>query len=126
MTGQDFYTITPCRVADTRDSPGPFGGPALSPETDRLFTVAGSCGIPTDASAVAFNFTVTQPESSGNLQIFPGTTPLPIPPAIYYSAGQTRAKNAVLALDAVGRIGTHVTQSSGTVDFIIDATGYFR
>ncbi len=125
-TGLDFYTITPCRIADTRDPPGPFGGPPLSPETDRLFTVAGRCGIPSDASAVAFNFTVTQPEASGNLQIFPGTTPLPVPPALYYSAGQTRAKNAVLALDAVGRIGTHVTQSAGTVDFVIDATGYFR
>ncbi len=125
-TGLDYYTITPCRIADTRNPTGPFGGPALTPATDRLFTVAGQCGIPADAAAVAFNFTVTQSAASGELQVFPGGTPLPVPATLYYSAGQTRAKNGVLALGVGGSIGTHVTQSSGTVDLVIDTTGYFR
>lgn len=124
--GQDFYTITQCRVADTRDPPGPFGGPALTPAADRLFAVAGRCGIPADAAAVAFNFTVTQSAASGDIQVFSAGTPLPVPATIFYSAGRTLAKNGILALGVGGAIGTHVTQSSGTVDLIIDATGYFR
>jgi len=124
--GLDYYTITPCRIADTRNPTGPFGGPALTPAADRLFTIAGQCGIPADAAAVAFNFTVTQSAASGELQVFPGGTPLPVPATLYYSAGQTRAKNGVLALGVGGAIGTHVTQSSGTVDVVIDTTGYFR
>ena len=124
--GQDFYTITPCRVADTRDPPGPFGGPPLTPAADRLFAVAGRCGIPTDASAVAFNFTVTQSAASGDIQVYPAGVPLPVPATIFYRAGRTLAKNGILALGTGGSIGTHVTQAVGTVDLIIDATGYFR
>ena len=35
-----FYTVTPCRVVDTRNSSGPFGGPALAANSDRTFVVA--------------------------------------------------------------------------------------
>ena len=57
-TGQAFATIPPCRLIDTRTSPGPYGGPALLPGTDRTFAIAGQCGIPADAKAVALNVTV--------------------------------------------------------------------
>ncbi len=125
-TGMSFNTITPCRVADTRGASGPYGGPALMPAVDRSFVVAGQCGIPADARAVAFNFAVTNPTAAGDLQIFPAGTPLPVPPSVYYSAGQTRAKNSVLGLGLSGDIGTRVDQASGTVDLVIDVTGYFR
>src|SRR5262249_255102 len=44
--GTQFYTITPCRVADTRDDIGPYGGPSLDPTMDRAYVIAGQCGIP--------------------------------------------------------------------------------
>src|SRR5262249_7794479 len=39
--GANFYTLTPCRVIDTRNPTGPLGGPALVAATDRLFNLAG-------------------------------------------------------------------------------------
>lgn len=125
-TGQNFYTIAPCRVADTRNPTGPYGGPPLTPASDRSFVIAGQCGIPPDAWAVAFNFAVTQPSAPGDLQVFPGGTPLPAPATLYYAAGQTRAKNAIYALGPAGEIGTRVDHTAGTVQLVIDVAGYFR
>ena len=124
-TGLDFYTVTPCRVADTRGPAGPFGGPALVVGADRTFPISGQCGIPADAKAVAFNFTVTEPTSGGDLQIAP-TGGLLALPTLWYSAGQTRAKNTVLALGSSGEIVTRLDQSGGTAQLVIDVVGFFR
>ncbi|MEO8347540.1 MAG: zinc-dependent metalloprotease, partial [Acidobacteriota bacterium] len=61
-----FYTVAPCRVVDTRNAPGPYGGPALAANTDRTFVFAGQCGIPTSATAVSGNVTVVQSTAAGN------------------------------------------------------------
>src|SRR5262245_26862379 len=50
-----FFTVDPCRVADTRSPDGPSGGPALPANSSRSFPVTGLCGIPTTAKAVAIN-----------------------------------------------------------------------
>ncbi len=42
----DFYTLSPCRVVDTRNPAGPQGGPALPAHASRTFTLAGQCGVP--------------------------------------------------------------------------------
>ena len=47
-TGARFYTLTPCRLVDTRGAGGPNGGPALVANTDRLFRLVG-CGVPSSA-----------------------------------------------------------------------------
>jgi hypothetical protein len=62
-----YHTITPCRSADTRST----AQPALAAGASRSFQIGGECGIPEDASAVAFNFTITQPTAAGDLRIFP-------------------------------------------------------
>src|SRR6266545_2772784 len=36
-----FYTLIPCRLADTRDPTGPFGGPALQAGSTRAFLMVG-------------------------------------------------------------------------------------
>jgi len=124
--GFEFFTVTPCRVIDTRNPPGPLGGPALAAHSDRSFIVAGNCGIPPSAQAVAFNFTVTQPTAAGDLRIVPGGSALPLVSTINWSAGQTRANNGIGALGPSGDISVHVDQASGTVQFIADVTGYFQ
>src|SRR5262249_47175997 len=47
-----FYTLAPCRVLDTRNASGPYGGPALPPNAERVVVVANRCGIPTAAKAI--------------------------------------------------------------------------
>ena len=124
--GAQFNTLTPCRVADTRNPAGPYGGPALSAGANRTFVIGGQCGIPSNAGAVAFNFTVTQPTGLGDVRIFPAGGTLPLVSTLNWSPGQTRANNAVISLGASGDITVHVDQASGTVHFIIDVNGYFQ
>jgi hypothetical protein len=118
--------VAPCRVADTRGPSGPYGGPALVANADRNFVVAGQCGIPAGAVAVAFNFTVTQPTGLGDLRTVPGGGALPLVSTMNWRPGQTRANNAIVPLGPSGDILVHVDQASGSVHFIIDVNGYFR
>ena len=63
-----FVSLAPCRLADTRPEngfPPPYGPPAMSPQVNRDFTVAGECGVPVGASAVSFNFTVVRTQGLG-------------------------------------------------------------
>ncbi len=121
----DFYTITPCRVIDTRLANGPLGGPALSAGQTRNFTVTGTCGIPAGATSIAVNVTAVNPAAAGNLQLFPGNAfPLGTS-AINFPAGSTRANNAIviLATDGAGTLGVK-NGAAGIVDFVLDVVGY--
>jgi len=124
--GVSYFTVTPCRVADTRNPNGPYGGPALAANADRTFVIATQCGIPATARAVSFNLTVTQPTALGDLRVFPAGAGLPLVSALNWRPGQTRANNAIVTLGPSGDIVAHVDQGSGTVQFIIDVNGYFQ
>jgi glucose/arabinose dehydrogenase len=124
--GQDLNTVTPCRVLDTRESNGPFGGPALVAGADRTFTVAGRCGVPPTARAVAVNVTVTQPTTFGYLAFFPGGGPTALSSTINFGPAQTRANNAVVTLGAAGEVVVRCGMASGGVHFILDVTGFFE
>jgi hypothetical protein len=126
LGGTAFFTVEPCRVVDTRDPAGPWGGPALSAATQRIFTFVGRCNIPPTARAVALSFAVTQPTAPGDLSLFPGGSPQPLVSAINYRAGQTRANNAIVALSGAGTLAVYCNQSSGTVHVILDVSGYFQ
>ena len=121
-----FYTLTPCRLADTRGASGPYGGPALQAGATRSFVVVGRCGLPVEADAIAVNVTVTQPTAPGHVIIYPLGVALPSTSTINYSAGQTRANNAIVQVGANGSIAATCGQGSGTTHFIIDVVGYFR
>jgi hypothetical protein len=119
-----FYTVTPCRVFDSRD-PGR-GGPApFAAGSQNAVTVAGHCGVPTTAQAVSLNVTVTAPTAQGHLRLFPGGAALPLVSTLNYVAGQTRANNAITPLSTSGELAVYVSQGGGSVHVIIDVNGYF-
>jgi hypothetical protein len=124
----DFYTVTPCRVVDTRKATSPTGGPALAAGAIRSFPIGGTCGIPTTALAVSVNVTAVDAAAPGNLTLFPGDAPgPPLASHVNYVAGVTRANNAVvpLATDGTGSIRVK-NNSVGTVHFVLDVNGYFQ
>jgi hypothetical protein len=120
-----FYTMTPCRVVDTRDPAGEVGGPALSAGTERSFPIAGRCGVPPGAQAVALNVTVTQPTSLGNLRLFPLGSVRPLTSILNYQSGQTRANNVIGSLGN-GRVVVRCDQFNGSAHVVIDVNGYFQ
>ena len=121
-----YFTVTPCRVADTRGPTGAYGGPALAANADRTFVIGGQCGIPANAQAVSFNYTITQPTAQGDLRSFPAGGTLPLVSTLNWRPGQTRANNAIIPLGPAGDVVVHVDQANGTVHFIIDVNGFFQ
>jgi len=122
----DYFTAAPCRVIDTRGGAAPITGPALTGGTDRVFVLAGKCGIPASAKAISLNVTVTLPETAGDLRLYPPGMPLPLVSTINYSVGQTRANNAIAFLGSGGDLTVRCDQAFGTVELIVDVNGYFQ
>jgi hypothetical protein len=121
----NFYTVTPCRVLDTRST-----GVALSSSTAvNTYTITGgSCGIPASAAAVAFNFTGIGYGVGVSIQAFPGDQSPTGTNVLSFRPGQVRAGQAVvgLATSGAGTLGVApVFTASGTADFLIDVAGYF-
>ncbi len=120
-----FFTLTPCRLLDTRQVGQ---GPALISGVPRTLTTVGQCGIPATAAALAVNVTVTGPAGTGSLAFQPGNPSPATTTTINFATGQTRANNTVLALGAPGT-GTFTiqptVQGGGTVHVIVDVFGYF-
>ena len=118
-----FYTLSPCRLVDTRVAGQ--GAPALTAGVDRVFALGSKCGLPSTATAVSFNVTVTGTTGTGNLRLWKAGTPMPTVSAVNWSTGQTRANNAIIPLSAVGQVAVRA-QGSGVVDVILDANGFFE
>jgi hypothetical protein len=120
-----FYTVTPCRVVDTRNPEGPLGGPSLGAGSSRAFLIAGNCGIPAGAVSVSLNVTVVGPTWAGSVVLYPaGITP-PGASTINYVADLTRANNAVVLLNG-GQLEAMCRQATGSTDLVIDVNGYFH
>ena len=118
----DFYTVSPCRVVDTRPS-----SPLLTGQP-RTFPVAGSCGIPAEARAAAVIFTAISPSGSGNLAAWKTGTPKPATSVLNYTPGVTRSNNGIVELGTGGEIDVQgqTFGGNGQVHFVLDVTGYFR
>jgi hypothetical protein len=122
-----FFTVEPCRVIDTRDPPGPYGGPSIAGNTTRTVTVTGRCNIPATAVTVAANLTIVAPPTSGYVTLFPGGTPVPLFSSINFQPGLVRANNVVAPLGPSGSLGIFCsTDPSAMSNFIIDVSGYFE
>lgn len=117
----DFYTVTPCRVLDTRT-----GSPLVSGVT-RLVGMTGACEIPAGARAVAANVTTIFASGPGELAVFPGNYPAPGTITVSFPADKAVANNAVLSLatNGSGNVALLAQLQSGAVHVLIDVVGYF-
>jgi hypothetical protein len=123
LGNSNFYTLTPCRILDTRDLA--LGGPALAAGSTRVFTIANHCNVPPTAKSISVNVTVAQPTFGGHLTLFSGGT-TPSSSTINFRQDQTIANNAIVPMSAAGTISVTDGQSSGTTHFILDVNGYFQ
>ena len=125
VPGLDFFTLSPCRIVDTRNPDGPLGGPALAASATRTFTLSGNCGVPVSAKSLALNITVTDQAADGFLKAYPADQAAPATSVINFVPGYTRANNAVLSVDATGAIKVE-NGSLGALQLLIDVVGYFE
>jgi uncharacterized repeat protein (TIGR01451 family) len=120
-----YYTLTPCRVLDTRRPDGALGGPALLGAEERWFVVTGSCGIPPTARAVAVNATVAGADRPGNLRLWSAGKPVPPTSVVNFAAGQTRGTNAIVGINPFGTLAVKAI-GAARVHVILDVSGYFE
>jgi hypothetical protein len=117
-----FIPITPCRVADTRNPNGPFGGPELVGNSTRAFAIRNSaCGIPSSAMAYSVNATVVPNAALGYLTVWPFGLSQPVVSTLN-SDGRVKANAAIVPAgsDAGGSLNVYVTDPT---QFILDIDG---
>jgi YVTN family beta-propeller protein len=120
----EFYTLTPCRVFDTRNADGPLGGPYLQGKQERDFPVLSSdCHIPSSAQAYSMNFTVV-PEGGalGYLTVWAKGNQRPGVSTLNNLTATIVANAAIVPAGTSGEIATYVDENTQLVG---DIDGYF-
>lgn len=117
-TGELFKAVKPKRVIDTRSGAGtkiPAGGTIEVKVTDIV-------GVPSTASAVILNVTVTEPGGSGYLTIYPANVGQPLASNLNYVAGQTVPNVVVSGVSPDGRVKIFALAETHA---IVDVSGWF-
>ncbi|MBV8833468.1 MAG: hypothetical protein JO108_30085 [Acidobacteriaceae bacterium] len=117
-----FFPLTPCRIADTRTSNGPLGGPFIPGQGTRTFTIPGTCNVPTSAQAFSLNMTVVPKVGLGYLTVWPAGQSQPFVSTLNAPTGTTTANGAIVPAGANGAINVF---ASNDTDLVIDINGYF-
>ncbi len=118
-----FIPVTPCRVADTRNAAGPFGGPSITGDSSRSFTVPQSvCGIPATAQAYSLNVTVVPRGRLSYLTLWPTGQSQAQVSTLNSWGGDVVANAAIVPAGTGGAVSVFV---SDTTNVILDINGYF-
>jgi hypothetical protein len=121
-----FYALNPCRILDTRISPGvPLN---FGPRYD--YAVVGLCGVPRSAKAVFLNPAVISPSAGVYLVLYPYPGPAPPTSNINADAGERAIANGsivMLGTDSSFQISAvYGAATGGTADLVLDVMGYFQ
>jgi hypothetical protein len=118
-----FVPVTPCRVADTRNPAGPFGGPQIAGGATRDFIIPNSaCGVPVTAQAYSLNVAVVPAGPLGFLTLWPSGQGQPLASTLNSLDGRIKSNAAIVPAGAGGAISVF---ASNATDVILDINGYF-
>lgn len=122
-----FVPLPVCRIVDTRNAPGPTGGPVLTGGNARTFPITGACGVPASATAAALQFTTVAASGAGFLTVYASDISVPGAALMQFGPGQSQivTNTANLGLSSGGMIAAFVSATPVTVHLIIDVYGYF-
>lgn len=128
-----FYSVTPCRVVDTRWQPSGINrAPSLVNFGTRSFQITGPCGVPSTAKAAVLNVTIADPTHSGYLIVYPYNTTRPLVSNINWAFGEYALANGAITPMTSGSLNVSVfselygaPSGGGSVNVILDVTGFF-
>ena len=117
-----FFTVTPCRLYDSRSHS------VLQNGEQRLIPTSSSCNLPPTARALSVNITVVNPSGPGHVKLFPAASAVPQTSVLNFGSGQTRANNAIagVAFNHGGLVAQFVVAGGGSAHLIVDVNGYFE
>jgi hypothetical protein len=124
-SGAAYVPLIPSRILDSRADNG-LGGP-FSSHAARTFGVTGHAGVPTSATAVTGNLTVTGQTSPGYLFMGPVAMNNPTSSTLNFPVADDRANGVTVAIGAGGTLSvTFVAPAPGPIAHVIfDVTGFF-
>jgi hypothetical protein len=120
-----FVPTAPVRILDTRPAPenvGGFVGPLTSGQT-HTFQVSGAAGVPSTATAVVLNVTVTGTSASSFLTVYPAGATRPTASNLNWETGTTIPNLVTVKLGTGGQVS--VFNLSGNAHVIADVSGYY-
>jgi spore germination protein YaaH len=125
-SGATYHPLTPTRILDSRDGTGGLSG-KFSSHVARTFGVTGHGRVPSNATAVTGNLTVTQQSSLGYLFMGPVAMNNPTSSTLNFPMNDDRANAITVALGTGGKLSiTYAAPALGpTAHVIFDVTGYF-
>jgi lysophospholipase L1-like esterase len=115
--GLSLFTVTPCRVLDTRL---PAGSPPFSTTYDVNVT-ASPCGVPATAQAFVFNATVVPPGFLGYITMWPQGQSQPLAATLNSYDGAV-TNNMAIVPTTTGSISVF---PSNPTHLVLDIFGYF-
>ena len=124
-SGATYKVIAPTRIVDTRT---PLGLPGhLNANQFQTFNVSTLAdGIPSDATAVTGNLTVTGQTAAGYFALGPDATDTPTTSTLNFPAHDTRANNVTVPLGPGQSLSvTYAAVAGAKAQVIFDVTGYF-
>jgi hypothetical protein len=118
-----FVHIPPCRIADTRNATGAFGGPQIAGGATRDFTIpSGACGVPLNAQAYSLNVAVVPAGPLGYVTVWPKGQTQPVASTINSPDGRIKSNAAIVPAGASGAISVF---ASNATHVVLDINGYF-
>jgi hypothetical protein len=124
-TGATFHALTPTRVLDTRLGTGLAG--TFQNGTPRTIAIAGTHGIPSAATAITGNLTVTQQTAAGFLTVTKDPMASPPTSTLNFPVHENRANGVFAPLNASGALSIvyKASTAGARTHVILDVTGYF-
>ena len=112
--------LPPTRVLDTRSSTGPVGAGQFVD-----LPIRGQANVPSDATAVALNVTITDATAATFVKVWPTPVPgdvIPNTSNLNVNANETRASMVISRIGAGGNV--RIENANGSAQFIADVVGY--
>ncbi len=124
-----FTAVTPCRVFDTRGTPGTCtAAPAahkaqLGTGTTKNVKIAGVGGVPANATAVVLNVTAVNATATTYITVSPGGKARPIVSNLNVNSSAPVPNLVTVSLGADGSLNFY--NYAGRVDLLADLAGYY-
>ena len=121
--GQGLYNpVVPTRILDTRDGTGGVAAGPIGQGATLTLQVTGAV-VPTAASGVVLNVTVTNPTAASYLTVYPTDQQQPVVSNLNFVPGQTIPNRVIVKLSADGKLSFY--NALGLVHVIADVGGWF-
>lgn len=119
--GSAFTALDPVRAWDTRSGPGAKG--RVGQGVTKSLTVAGTGGVPTNATAVVMNVTAINATLPSYVTVWPAGHSKPYTSNLNLPPGDARPNLVVAQIGDGGRVSFY--NNLGAVDLAVDVVGYF-